>query len=338
MAKIDIIVPCYNYGRFLSDCVTSILEQPVQDLRVLIIDDASQDDTNAVARSLVDIDPRVFLISHSQNQGAINTYNEGISWASADYMMILSADDRLTPTALGRAVTILDGNPDVVLVHGDIIRWGEWENHHPIINYKNDYDYAWSRQEGIDLIYDFCQYAFCLVNTPTVITRTSVQKLVGGYRRQSLYHTADLEMWLRVAAHGAVAHIHVAQAIYRIHEFNMSGPYIAEKWRDCQERKLAFDSFFAEYADRLPDSQKLQALANRSLAERAFWTGLAQLCRGKSEDGRWLLRFAIDHRPRLRYCPPIIHLTRMPGLYNHLRDVLSDSLKSLTAYTSTKKG
>jgi glycosyltransferase involved in cell wall biosynthesis len=41
MPKIDVVIPCYNYGRFLKECVLSVLDQPVSDLRVLIIDDAS---------------------------------------------------------------------------------------------------------------------------------------------------------------------------------------------------------------------------------------------------------------------------------------------------------
>ena len=48
MSRVDVIVPCYNYGRFLRECVESVLSQPV-DVRVLIIDDASTDDTPQVA-------------------------------------------------------------------------------------------------------------------------------------------------------------------------------------------------------------------------------------------------------------------------------------------------
>ena len=50
MAKVDIVVPCYNYGRFLEACVESILRQSITDIRVLIIDDASSDDSLLVAK------------------------------------------------------------------------------------------------------------------------------------------------------------------------------------------------------------------------------------------------------------------------------------------------
>ena len=67
MVNVDVVVPCYNYGRFLEACVGSVLEQSVRDLRVLIIDDASSDDSLSVARKLAEADPRVSVIAHSQN-------------------------------------------------------------------------------------------------------------------------------------------------------------------------------------------------------------------------------------------------------------------------------
>ena len=52
MPSVDVIVPCYNYGRFLRECVESVLDQDGVDVRVLIIDDASADDTPDVGRAL----------------------------------------------------------------------------------------------------------------------------------------------------------------------------------------------------------------------------------------------------------------------------------------------
>src|SRR5689334_16159119 len=108
MAKVDIVVPCYNYGLFLEGCVRSVLEQSFGDLRVLIIDDASSDDSASAAQRLVHADPRVSVISHPENWGHIATYNQGIEWASSDYFLLLSADDLLVSGALERAVQVMD--------------------------------------------------------------------------------------------------------------------------------------------------------------------------------------------------------------------------------------
>jgi glycosyltransferase involved in cell wall biosynthesis len=121
MARIDVIVPCYRYAHFLRECVGSVLSQSLMDLRVLIIDDASPDDMADVAASLAAEDCRVEVLSHRVNRGHIATYNAGIDWATADYLLLLSADDVLLPGALARAVRLMDDNPEVGFTYGRVI-------------------------------------------------------------------------------------------------------------------------------------------------------------------------------------------------------------------------
>src|ERR1700687_2697309 len=78
--SIGIVVPCYNYGRYLQDCVASVLCQRGVDVRVLIIDDASTDNSASVAAAVAATDPRVEFRRHVVNQGHIQTYNEGLQW------------------------------------------------------------------------------------------------------------------------------------------------------------------------------------------------------------------------------------------------------------------
>ena len=118
MASVDVVVPCYNYGRFLHECVTTVLSQHGVELRVLVIDNASTDDTLAVAQGLAAADPRVEVSRHSVNRGASSSYNEGVDWAAADYFLLLDADDLLAPGALARAAAILDRRSDVAFTYG----------------------------------------------------------------------------------------------------------------------------------------------------------------------------------------------------------------------------
>ena len=134
MSRIDVFVPCYNYGRFLSQCVNSVLRQTGVDVRVLVIDDASSDNTSEVAAALAREDVRVTVIRHSTNKGHINTYNEGIEWASADYMLLLSADDYLLPGALSRAADLMDANPELGFVFGNVIELSDSGHETPTKN------------------------------------------------------------------------------------------------------------------------------------------------------------------------------------------------------------
>ncbi|MCK1607121.1 glycosyltransferase [Bradyrhizobium sp. 166] len=306
MAKLDVVVPCYNYGRFLEACVASILSQSVTDLRVLIIDDASSDNSLSVARKLAQGDRRVTVVAHRENMGHISTYNEGIAWASSDYFLLLSADDLLVAGAVERAIEVMENNPDIVLTHGECI---SWHDDSPIPDIEPKHNYTWARQ---DLLKEMCTTATNFVPTPTAIARTSTQKAIGGYRA-SLPHSGDMEMWLRFAASGSVARINAVQAIYRKHSTAMSNAYFAERISDYRQCQLAFEGFFDEYEDRLGTSRGLRGVARRALAERVFRHGIGLLRWGRVKDSLRLMREAMAMDRRLRYYPPLWRVLKIPG-------------------------
>ena len=57
LASVTVLVPCYNYGRFLRQCVDSVLSQTGVDVRVLVVDDASTDDSATIAAEIARIKP-----------------------------------------------------------------------------------------------------------------------------------------------------------------------------------------------------------------------------------------------------------------------------------------
>src|SRR6478609_3872924 len=90
---VSFVVPCYNYGRFLPDCLASIFAQEGrQDFEVIAIDDASTDDTLEVLRSFAD--SRMQVISHAKNLGHVATVNEGLSQARGELVARIDPDDR----------------------------------------------------------------------------------------------------------------------------------------------------------------------------------------------------------------------------------------------------
>jgi glycosyltransferase involved in cell wall biosynthesis len=266
MAKVDIVVPCYNYGRFLEACVRSVLEQSIRDLRVLIIDDASSDNSLSVAKKLAESDRRVSVVSHAQNRGHIATYNEGlIDWADADYSVLLSADDVLTPGSLARATAVLDANPTVGMVYGHAAYWKDDEPR-PAPRLKTTGTTVWPGHKWLRIM---CRRGHAVNSTPEVVVRTSVQRAISGYRRE-LPHTGDIEMWMRFAVHSDIAYVRGAdQAYYRIHGTNMTTERVLIV--DLRQRKAAYDTVFANYAKLIPDHDVLQREANRKMAKEALW-------------------------------------------------------------------
>ena len=83
---VDVVIPCYKYGRYLRRCVESVVQQRDASVRILILDDASPDDSAEVGEALADEYSQVEFRRHVINAGHIATYNEGlIGWSTANY-------------------------------------------------------------------------------------------------------------------------------------------------------------------------------------------------------------------------------------------------------------
>jgi glycosyltransferase involved in cell wall biosynthesis len=236
MSSVDIVVPCFRYGHFLRECVESVLTQSGPELRVIIIDDASPDNTAEVAQELLCSDPRVDYVRHTSNQGLIATANEGIAWARADYMLLLSADDYLLPGALSRSVDLMDDHPFVAFTFGGAIvldqKLGKRSRRRTGVGSRTHV------LSGLDFI--VLNGAKNIVLSPTVVVRASLQKRLGGYLAD-LPYASVMEMWLRLAAHGDVGVIAADQAVYRSHSANMSSEPSREQ--DLLQRKAAIEHF-----------------------------------------------------------------------------------------------
>jgi GT2 family glycosyltransferase len=318
LARIDLIVPCYNYGRFLEQCVNSVLGQAGVDVRVLVIDDASTDNTAEVAAALACENPRVTVIRHSTNKGHINTYNEGIEWASADYMLLLSADDYLLPGALRRAADLLDVHPEVGFTFGNVIELSDNGTETPlktIIEATNDSDKR--ILDGRELIE--LSGADDLVTTCSAVVRTELQKDLGGYRHE-LPHSGDMEMWLRFAAHASVGFIFAYQGVYRRHSAAMSTGYYfildghqiftkSGYLGDLQQRKSALDCFLERCRDVLPRYEQLCRRLYRQLSEMAMMHANTAFNEGQTEESRQISDFALAVCPRIKWSSPWVKLT-----------------------------
>lgn len=297
LSSVDVIVPCYRYAHFLRECVESLLVQSVPSLRVLIIDDASPDNTSDIATALAKQDSRVTFRKHLSNNGHIATYNEGIEWASSDYMLILSADDYLLPGALKRAIRLMDANPEVAFTFGNALQLEPSGVQRPMGVVKGKTD--WHILSGPQFIRFSGPRS--IVPTPTAVVRTQIQRRVGGYRSE-LTHTGDMEMWLRLAAHGSVGMLKDYQAVYRRHATNMSLAYMADGLLpDVQQRKAAIDCFFQNHGHLLSNSQQISRKFYRLLARDAVGLSSSAFNAGETQISQRLCNFALQTWPAVRW-------------------------------------
>jgi GT2 family glycosyltransferase len=296
MPRVDVFVPCYNYGRYLRDCVESITTQTDVEVRVLIINDASTDDSHEVATALASEDSRISYRRHITNAGHIATYNEALEWASSEYTVLLSADDMLTAGSLSRAARLMDAHPQIGFVYGRNIRLKDGQPLAPACTPYPDFDArVWN---GLDWLESMLRDRKTFIASPEVVVRTRMYKSFGGYRPE-LPHTADVELWLRLAAHGDVGEIETDQAYYRIHDSNMHGALAPSTLRSLEHWIAAVDIFFSNDGTHVPGSAQLQQAAAASLANTALNAAYAPTDRRDQESRADLIAFAT------RICPSV---------------------------------
>jgi glycosyltransferase involved in cell wall biosynthesis len=283
-----VVIPCYRYGHYLPAAVASALDQSGVDVEVIVVDDASPDDSADVARSLAAADERVRVLVHEENAGHIATYNDGLALATGDYVTLVSADDLLTPDSLTRAVAVMEHHAEVGFVYGYARSFvGEPEPGPRRVR-------NWSVYPGRQWLGLAARRGRCFLSSPEAVMRREALAQTDFYDPR-LPHSGDFDMWLRTAARWDVGRVNgPVQAHYRVHEQNMHLTTYSGWITDLAERRRTFQILFEERAPELPEVQALRPVAMRALAREAGRRARVAAYDGDAVEARAYLEFAAE--------------------------------------------
>lgn len=297
MSSVDVVVPCYRYAHYLPMCVESILSQEGVDVRVLIVDDCSPDDTAEVGQRLAASDPRVTYVRNEVNSGLIKTANRGLfEWASADYALLLSADDALSAGALARAAALMDANPTVGFVYG-------------LVNIIGPDARPQGAPEAPDAelivvpgerFFQLCCKKGNHAPSPTAVVRTRVQHEVGPYDGDFPY-TSDYNMWMRFALRGDVGFVNAVQAYYREHGGQMSGGFVGANL--IREHLRMVTKLVATQSADFADPDRVLDGYRRFCASAALYEAHKHFEAGNAAGVEEFVALAADHGVPLRELP-----------------------------------
>jgi glycosyltransferase involved in cell wall biosynthesis len=187
---VSVVIPCYNYGRFLNDAIASVQAQTLRDFEIIVVDDGSNDDvTPGVLDALEGRDhphghPPGLTIIRQENQGAPAARNTGIRAAKGLYVCCLDADDTMEPTYLEKCVLLMEANAGVSLAYSWLRVTGAEER-------------VW-KSESLDL--DRLRY-YNHVSISAVFRR-EIGLEDGGFCAAMREGYEDWEFWLRLGARG----------------------------------------------------------------------------------------------------------------------------------------
>jgi len=118
-SRVSVVMPTYRQAKFLPRSLRSLLDQDFTDWELVIVDDGSDDDTQAVLQPFLG-DPRITVIRFEHNQGLGRALNAGIDASNAELIAYLPSDDVWYPEHLASLVALLDHEPEVILAHSGV--------------------------------------------------------------------------------------------------------------------------------------------------------------------------------------------------------------------------
>jgi len=260
--RVSFMVATYNYGHYITHALDSLLSQTYPSLEVIVVDDASTDDTAQVLERYRD-DDRVRVIRHATNRGHIRTYNEGLAAARGEFVGLVSADDFcVRADAVARQVAIFDANPRVGLVYSAYAFAG---GDGGTIWVKQPWPESFVRsgfEEFRHLVYD----NYVPASGPLV--RRTCHEEVGWYDER-LPHSGDWDLWLRIVARYDVGYVAEPLYAYRVHAVNMHHRRIGPS-QSTTEHVLTVRRAFDTLPATAPESvRRLRPRALRSALVRS---------------------------------------------------------------------
>ena len=230
MPLVSIVVPVWNGERFLRESLDSILAQTYPRLEVIVVDDASTDETPEILASYGD---RIRILRQPQTRGIYGNANDGIALARGDFVGVFHADDVYVPEMVEREVVwLLDHSrsgavfTSAVFVDLEGREFGR-KNLPPEVRGNRELDYA-------TVLNTLLARKNAFLGCPTALVRADVYRELGGYRDGTFKNTSDLEMWLRIARSHSIGVIEDCLIHYRRGHGSSSERY--HRLRTDQER------------------------------------------------------------------------------------------------------
>ncbi len=245
MTLVSIITPSYNQSAYLEQTIRSVLEQDHPQIEYMVIDGASADNSVEIIKKYAD---KLAWWVSEKDQGQADAINKGFARASGEIIAWLNSDDYYLPGAVSAAVKILDENPHVVLVYGDMLAVDEHSRTFNTLHYK--------QLTLEDLL------CFQIIGQPSVFMRRSALQKTNGLN-PSFHFLLDHLLWIQLARHGKILHASQTWAAARYHAEAKNRAKAAEFGREAFRilETIAQDAALAPVLEKI--KRRARASAHR---------------------------------------------------------------------------
>lgn len=210
MPQVSVIIPTYRRPEFLRKAIASVLTQTFRDFEVIVVDDASNDDTSEVVRSITDT--RIRYIPHETNKGGGATRNTGIRNAHGEYIAFLDDDDEWLPEKLELQIKVLANSPPEV--------GGVYSGYQKIERTTGELIGSHVPTKKGNLANVLLDYNWVGSTSSVLLRKECVEKV--GLFDESLPSLQDYDLWIRISRDFHFAFVSKPLVIYYIHNNKIS--------------------------------------------------------------------------------------------------------------------
>lgn len=266
--NVSVILPTYNRADILGESIRSVLEQTYEQLELIVVDDASTDDTPRVVRNVPD--DRVVYLRHDRNKGAPAARNTGLAEARGEYVAFQDSDDEWFPRKLERQMRAFErASADVGVVYTGMLRAEQGETRR--------LPYPGVAQPRGDIRPSLARQNF--IPTQAALVRRECFDAVGTFDAD-VWPLEDWELWIRLSEQFQFELVDDVLAAAEVRPDSISTDSRAKV--EARERIVnKHRSFFDE----------------ASLSRQLFYVGHGFMKLGEARKGRAYLRQAVRVKP-----------------------------------------
>ena len=206
--KVSVIIPNYNYSRYISEAINSVLAQTVTDIELIVVDDGSTDGSKEILESYGTRIRAIF----QQNQGVAAARNHGVRSSRGEYIAFLDADDFWFPEKIAKQIEVLAGDPELGLVHVGLVEIDGGGNR---LAEKSDGMVGWVADDLLRL-----ERSVILGGGSGFMVTREAFDAVGGFDCR-LSTSADWDLFYQIGSRYQVGFVPDILLAYRIHGSNM---------------------------------------------------------------------------------------------------------------------
>jgi glycosyltransferase involved in cell wall biosynthesis len=260
--EISVIIPTYNAGEYISECIKSVLDQNCERLEVIIVDDCSSDNTREIVEKFDETNVTYHCLSENFG-GPAKPRNTGLKLARGKYLVMLDSDDLLLPNSIEHRVNALRNDESLGFVFCDGIRFSEAGDYDHTFLSQHDYFNEMipvKNEDGLTKVSALEAYRALAkgdyILPSGLAMHANIFSNVGLYD-ESVTNGQDLDMSLKITKDFPIAYIDIIGFKQRVHEDSISK----------KGHKLAFN--------RLELLEKHLKLCTDELATKAFKNKIA---------------------------------------------------------------